>query len=365
MLRWMFLTGLLSLAACVGQTAAADAPALYVEAYTDRLSYLSGEEVALHVSTSAGKYAVEVARLGAKRDVVWSKQELPGTAYPVPDDASAQGCCWPVALKLPIPADWKTGYYAVRLSVTDRGGEFTQRNRRTAEGEAFFVVRSAQPGTNAKILLQLATNTYTAYDNWGGYSVYAFHGHERVQGRRVSFLRPPASQFATWELPFVQWAESAGYALDYAVNSDLEFHPELLKHYRLVLSVGHDEYWSSPMRDHLEAFIAARGNVTFFSGNTCCWQIRSEDHGTAFGCWKQAWKDDPFSKQGNLKLLSSLWSHHLVGRPENQLTGVGFLFGGYHRSHGQLSALHMTTSQSSPPLCYTLRVLPQLGYLIP
>ena len=34
-------------------------------------------------------------------------------------------------------------------------------------------------------------------------------------------------------------------------------------------------------------------------------------------------------------LLSTLWSHHLVKRPENQLTGVGFLWGGYHRSHGQ------------------------------
>lgn len=33
--------------------------------------------------------------------------------------------------------------------------------------------------------------------------------------------------------------------------------------------------------------------------------------------------------------MTTLWSHHLVNRPENQLTGVGFLFGGYHRSHGQ------------------------------
>src|SRR5262249_52299550 len=33
--------------------------------------------------------------------------------------------------------------------------------------------------------------------------------------------------------------------------------------------------------------------------------------------------------------LSTLWSHHLVKRPENQLTGVGFLWGGYRKSHGQ------------------------------
>ena len=33
----------------------------------------------------------------------------------------------------------------------------------------------------------------------------------------------------------------------------------------------------------------------------------------------------------------TLWSHHLVARPENQLTGVGFLFGGYHRAHGNFT----------------------------
>ena len=34
------------------------------------------------------------------------------------------------------------------------------------------------------------------------------------------------------------WAERNGYVLDYAVTTDLEFHPDLLQHYKLVLSVG-------------------------------------------------------------------------------------------------------------------------------
>ena len=140
---------------------------------------------------------------------------------------------------------------------------------------------------------------------------------------------------ASGELPFANWAEQNGYELDYAVNSDLEFHPEILKHYKLVLSVGHDEYWSSPMRDHLEQHIADGGNVAFFSGNTCCWQVRSEDNGRALTCYKQWYNIDPMYRNGDQRLLSTAWSHHLVGRPENQLTGVGFLWGGYHRSHGQ------------------------------
>mgnify|MGYP003349606770 FL=1 len=159
-------------------------------------------------------------------------------------------------------------------------------------------------------------------------------GRAKVQGHRVSFQRPPASQFPTWERPFVAWAETNGYTLDYCANLDLEQRPELLAKYRLVLSVGHDEYWSTPMRDHLESFIGNGGNVAFFSGNTCCWQVRAEDGGSALVCWKQWYNLDPMYRT-NHALLSTLWSHHLVGRPENQLTGVGFLFGGYHKSHGQ------------------------------
>ncbi len=183
--------------------------------------------------------------------------------------------------------------------------------------------------------MQLSTNTYNAYNNWGGFSLYAYNGRAGVQGNRVSFLRPPQSQFRNWELPFVVWAESNGYTLEFAANSDLEFHPEILNAYRLVLSVGHDEYWSAPMRDHLEEFIGRGGNVAFFSGNTCCWQVRSEDRGTALTSWKQRFVMDPVFTTKDHRLLSTLWSHHLVGRPENELTGVGFLFGGYHRSHGQ------------------------------
>jgi hypothetical protein len=302
------------------QLPAADAPKL-VEGYTDQLSYRPGDEVRFHFSSAAPTFNVEIARLGPTREVMWNKENVPGKPHAIPANADSHGCNWPVTFSLKIPHDWRSGYYAVKLG---------EKNR-----DAFFVVRPRHPGKDAKILLQLSTNTYNAYTNWNGYSLYAYHAKHKAQGRRVSFDRPQFSQFPTWELPFVAWAEANGYALDYCANSDLEFRPELLDHYKLVLSVGHDEYWSSPMRDHLERFIGNGGNVAFFSGNTCCWQVRSEDNGRALACWKQNFGDDPVYRGGNHKLLSTLWSHYLVGRPENALTGVGFLWGGYRKSHGQ------------------------------
>lgn len=322
-------------AAVPATSAPLEPPSLFVEGYAGRVSYVAGEHVELHVSTSASTYDIEIARLGAQRKIVLTRDDLPGAEHSVPENASSHGCGWPVSHTFPLPEDWPSGYYQVVLRAADAGGTYLQRNRRAAEGECFFIVRPSQPGSRTKILLQLSSNTYNAYNNWGGFSLYSYHALGKVQGHRVSSLRPPRSQFGNWEQPFAAWAERQGYALDYCANADLEFHPELLQHYRLVLSVGHDEYWSAPMRDHLEAFIARGGNVAFFSGNTCCWQVRSEDDGRALTSWKQWYNLDPVYPTGDHATLSTLWSHHLIGRPENELTGVGFLFGGYHRSHGQ------------------------------
>ncbi len=330
MLRLLLCTLLLSLHAH-----AAEAPPLFIEGYAAQLSVAPGDELAFCISSSTPKFTVEIARVGQKTEVVWSKKDLPGQTHPVPEDAASMGCRWPETFRVPIGKDWKSGYYTARFSIADSGGKWTHRGRRTAESEAFFVVRPAEPGKRTKILLQLCTNTYNAYTNWGGFSVYAYNGLAKNQGSRVSFERPLSSQFARWELPFVQWCERSGYELDYATNADLEFRPEILKNYRLVLSVGHDEYWSGPMRDHLEAFIAQGGNAAFFSGNSVCWQVRSEDAGRAFTCFKQHYFADPVYQTREFKTLSTAWSHHLLQRPENQLTGVGFLWGGYRQSHGQ------------------------------
>jgi hypothetical protein len=316
---------------------AEDRKPLFIEGYAGKVSYAVGDEVAFHISTTAPTFSFEINRLGATNRTVLKTNNIPGAEHSNPENASSHGCNWPATFRFRISADWQTGYYEVRLRAEDRGNSYTHKGRRTAESEFFFIVRpsTSETTTRSKILLQLASNTYNAYNNWGGFSLYSFNARAKVQGHRVSFVRPPASQFNNWERPFVEWAERNGYALDFCANLDLEQHPELLRHYKLVLSVGHDEYWSASMRDHLEKFIGDGGNVAFFSGNSVCWQVRPEDNFTALTSWKQWYNSDPIFPTGDHKTLSTLWSHHLVQRPENQLTGVGFLWGGYHKSHGQ------------------------------
>jgi hypothetical protein len=326
--------------------AAAEAEPLAVEGYGDRMSCAPGERIAFHVSTNAERYSLEIARVGAERKVVWEKNDLPGAKHPMPADAATHGCHWPAAVSLEIPKDWSSGYYSVMMRGT-RGGEASPPQ------EMFFIVRppaEAGAGSGAKILLQLSSNTYQAYNNWGGSCLYSGPKFPRVSFDRpfaiyetprtpgADWYNPNTNCCHTWDLPFLAWAERAGYAVDCCANLDLERHPELLKRYRVVLSVGHDEYWSGGMRDALEKFIAAGGNAAFLSGNSVCWQVRTEDAGRALVCYKMAYDQDPVfnpAADADNRTLTALWSNPLLKRPENHLSGVGFPYGGYNTFFGE------------------------------
>jgi hypothetical protein len=304
------------------------------------MSCRQGEPVGLCVSTNADSFSVEVRRIGANPRVVWQVDGHRGVSHPIPDRVAMVGCGWPVAVKIPVGRDWESGLYIAR--VQGKTGSALSEPR-----EALFIVRSRRPGKKNSILFQLSTNTYQAYNEWGGTTLYSGPDFPRVSFDKpfriyetplkpgANWYNPNTNSYHTWDEPFIIWAEKAGYGIDYCANLDLEFHPKDLARYKLVLSVGHDEYWSAGMRDNLEAFIARGGNVAFFSGNSICWQVQVEDEGRTLVCYKRQHARDPAFKAGKYGDLTTLWSEPLVGRPENFLSGVGFAYGGYNGLHGE------------------------------
>ena len=77
-----------------------------IEVYFSQLSYGPADTAALHVSTTAAQYNVAIERWGAQRVEVFRADGLVGHYTPAPDDADANGCCWPVS-PCPSPAWWK------------------------------------------------------------------------------------------------------------------------------------------------------------------------------------------------------------------------------------------------------------------
>jgi hypothetical protein len=128
----------------------------------------------------------------------------------------------------------------------------------------------------------------------------------------------------------VRWAEASGYRLDVAISQDLEQHPEALDGHRLYLSAGHDEYWSWGMRETLDGFTDAGGNAAIFSGNTCFWQVRFDDH-RAMTCFKYGADEDPVVGTADERRVTGPWSDRRVAWPESSTTGLTFTRGGYSR----------------------------------
>ena len=299
-----------------------------------------GASVGLHLSSPQNRpVEVEIARVGAERRVVWS-ETVASSEHATPLHASANGCGWPVATAVSTGDDWASGYYEVLLTIDVDG--------KTRQSHAFFVLRP-KPDSPNTILLQLATNTWHAYNDFGGRNLYNGGTQASLQrpmakgylykpegaGRRVTTTNPPDRDMNThvgylrmnhlspwagsagwpdWEWPFLAWAERNGYGIDVITNSDLQEHPAIVAGYKLLLSVGHDEYWSGPMRDTVEGFVASGGNVAFFSGNTALWQVRLEEpeQGVASVMvgYKGRFKDDPVYDTERIGELTSIWSDH-------------------------------------------------------
>ena len=336
-----------------------------IEGYCGALSYALGEIVSVHVSTRAPSYDIVVERWGAERTVVWKANDLPGLYTPPPVDADANGCGWPVSIGIPIDDSWRSGFHLISLRAHD--GE---DGRRVAH--AGFIVRAGSDRADA--VLVVATNTWNAYNTWGGKSLY-------TGGHQVSFARPWARGmlarpevdrddrksrpvhtgeepdadgfiFQEYRIPrnypsaigstgwfthdrrFVEWAERDGRRIDLLASTDLEQHPDALDGYSLVLGVGHDEYWSAGQRSAIEAHVQRGGHYASFSGNTMFWQVRiiEQPGGPAMiGHKYTAHHDDPVVGSEDQPSMSGMWADPLVGRPEWSFLGAGSAFGLYAR----------------------------------
>jgi hypothetical protein len=178
----------------------------------------------------------------------------------------------------------------------------------------------------------LATNTYQAYDNWGGKSLYGYNSTGGKQARMVSFNRPHrnfhgAGLFFQFEYNLVRWLEKEGYALTYICDMDL--HEQILdrSHIRTLLIAGHSEYWSMEMRQSVEKWSASKINLAVFSANCAYWQVRMEPdaHGNPnrlMVSYKQfATQEDPI-RFTDPHRVTTRWRDQPVNMPEDRMFGI-------------------------------------------
>lgn len=341
---------------------------LEVWCYTDQLSYEVGEEVQLHLNTTAADISLGIYRDGAHAKWVYQTEGIPGQHFQTPENSYAEGCGWPAGHRWKIPENLPSGFYLVICKVRNETGE-------EREHEAGFFVRPKAGQPASKLLLIAATSTWTAYNDWGGANSYAGPCRGYVGGKspHLSTQRPWAKGFlripegaprkpheyssrpgdipryppiefaytrgyskyyanagwASYERPFAQWAESSGYELDYATQTDLHYRPELIDPYKCVVIVGHDEYWTREMRLAIDSYVEKGGCLARFGGNFF-WQVRLEDEGRRQVAYKEdAAQCDPVANTDQRHLLTSCWEDPKVGWSGARTVGLNGCYGIY------------------------------------
>lgn len=282
-----------------------------------------------------------------------------------------EDCNWDVSIEFAIPVDLKSGVYALRL----RAGN--------TEDHIPFFVRPPRDSATSSICYLIPTMTYLAYANesilatspdadwtamteievvpdpydkyvWShrelAYSIYDTHTdgsginysswHRPILNMRPKhrFWVTSAPRHFAADLYLTDWLEEKGHSYDVVTDHDL--HAEgigLLSRYKVIITGSHPEYWTEPMLNALEAYMAGGGKLIYLGGNGFYWvtgvdpdrphiiEVRRGYANT------RTWTSHP----AELNLASTgetggIWRFR--GRSPNSLVGVGFAAQGWSKS---------------------------------
>lgn len=251
-----------------------------IQGYADHVSVDTGQQVTLYVSSEAPSFVVQVFRMGWYHGdlarLVWTSPSVPGSVQatcPVTPGINMVECAWQPSITIRMKPSWPQGDYLFKL--VGSGGQ---------QSLVPLTVRDAK--SHAPFVIQNSVTTWQAYNLYGGYDLYA--GQTAGGGasfanrsREVSFDRPydfsfgaGSADFLGNELPLVALAERLSLNVTYWTDLDFAERPQLLLRHRVLISLGHDEYWSDSMRLGAISGIEHGVNLMFLGANAMFRHIR-------------------------------------------------------------------------------------------
>ncbi|SEU07193.1 N,N-dimethylformamidase beta subunit family domain-containing protein [Stigmatella erecta] len=252
---------------------------------------------------------------------------VPGTPQPpcpVEEATGAVACQWAPTLELETKADWVRGVYVVKLVREDNYQRYVP-----------FFVRDERP--RSEVVALIPTATWAAYNTWGGTSLYddklgvmkKKYGVSRAF--QVSYDRPYYRGQGTGHLMLddvglIQWLESQGLDVGYVTNEDLDASGDFLRAAKVLFLSGHDEYWTSTLRDRADQAVAEGRSLINLGANQAYWHVRLEPSKDGrprrlVTCYKGDSRE-PVGARSPLRTVK--FRDAPLSRPENALFGVMF-----------------------------------------
>ncbi|MDA0161538.1 DUF4082 domain-containing protein [Solirubrobacter ginsenosidimutans] len=319
-----------------------------IQGYATTMSVNKGETIRFRVKTPSTSYHIDIFRLGyyggngarLQAGGIRPTATLPQT-QPACITTAATGLIdcgnWALSASWAVPADAVSGVYIALLKRDDASGA----------SQIPFVVRD--DASNSQMLLRTSDSTWQAYNSYGGNSLYACTvscppGNPKTYKAAfsVSYNRPfdgtlpqdgGRSYLFYAEYQFIRFVERNGFDVSYTSQADVASNPARLLDHRLIISSGHDEYWSGPERNNVEAARDAGVNLAFFSGNEVFWKTRWSTSALDGGANRTltSYKDTHFDAPTDPVAWTGTWRDPRYtppadgGRPENALTGQLFI----------------------------------------
>ncbi len=243
-------------------------------------------------------YTVKIYRLGwyngnGARYITDLGSNLSGNLQPAWNYEASTGKVdcnnWAVSTFWKVPANAVSGVYIARLDCPDLN----------AKSIILFVVRD--DAAASPILFKTSDASWQAYNLYGGNNFYGaatpvpgFTQATKVSYQRPLHLRGDKTNFFNSEYPMIRWLERNGYHVSYTTDMDMARNatPITNTKHKLILSVGHDEYWSAEQRSKVETARDNGVNLAFFSGNNVYWKTRWEDNFQTVVCYKEGTKGE-------------------------------------------------------------------------
>lgn len=278
-----------------------DAP--YIEGYCTPLSGAPRDHLQFKISTTAPWYEVTFLKLCWQADGnigVEMTSDVPRRHNSISQQPNAPGRpawqwgCenWSTDFVLCIPPEWESGLYAACLKNSEGAHYFIVFVVRPTHSEPVSTLPT-QISYKPKLLVLANTNTWNAYNDWGGASRYKVPlGNDSGMGRyQFSFERPNPKATPQWpteptnpthpvdedsrhlaraELLVLSWLLRNHHSeFNFDVCSDHDFHVGNvnLGGYKAIMLNTHPEYWTTEMRNRLDEYILNGGNVLYLGGN--------------------------------------------------------------------------------------------------
>ena len=295
-----------------------------VSGYADQTSVDVGDSFVLYVSTIASTFTVEAYRLGFYAGkggrLIWRSDPQPGVLQPPPtldETTGTRECDWAPSLTVDTDASWPPGQYVLKLTSDDGGASMVP-----------IVVRD--DASHADLVMMSAVTTWQAYNAWGGADLYNGPGggdDDENRSTVVSFDRPYADNGSGHlfggEFELLSEIEALGLDVTYWTNIDLHLHGEDLRNHRALLSLSHDEYWSTAMRSGAETARDEGVNLAFFGANAVYRRVRLEDSPLGPARRLVNYRSaaaDPMTGVDDTEVTTS-WREAPDPRPESELIG--------------------------------------------